>query len=36
MAKRKRDAPKGGRNAVGNHGGAPLNNTNVIKHGDGG
>ena len=31
--KRPRGAPKGNKNAVGNKGGAPPNNTNAIKHG---
>lgn len=32
-AKRPRGAPKGNKNAVGNKGGAPPNNTNAMKHG---
>jgi uncharacterized protein YjcR len=31
--KRPRGAPKGNKNAVGNNGGAPPNNTNAMKHG---
>ena len=30
---RKRGAPKGNKNAVGNKGGAPFGNTNAVKHG---
>lgn len=33
VTKRPRGAPKGNRNAVGNHGGAPKGNTNSMKHG---
>ena len=31
--KRKRGAPKGNKNAVGNKGGAPFGNANAVKHG---
>lgn len=31
--KRKRGAPTGSKNALGNHGGAPVGNTNAVKHG---
>ncbi len=31
--KRKRGAPKGSKNALGNQGGAPVGNTNAVKHG---